>query len=366
MARHALVLALALRGAAAITPSAGCGSSAHISTGSTFSATLTSGGVERSYTAFLPDEYDASTPMPLVMSIHGMGGTSLEDACDSGTTAVAKDTGAFMVVHPQGMDDIDKKNPSSWTSWHFNGTCQNGGVSCDTSKNNDNYCYESNPDCQDCDWTSCVDDVTFLTELYDYMEANYCVDLDRMYATGQSNGGMMTYQIGATLAHRLAAIAPISGSLHWNYAVQPTEPIPVFAVTGTQDSTVPANGTANGKTSDGTWWYLSMDALAANWADAQECDGASAPYTTSFDGVDELWCKTACGNIDHVLCAWNGNHNYFTGPKMNYIYTCTPENLSETYYQNGQLVWEFFSKHSRASASSVAIVAIANETVVVA
>ena len=75
-----------------------------------------------------------------------------------------------MVVHPQGMDDIDKKNPSSWTSWHFNGTCQNGGVSCDTSKSNDNYCYESNPDCQDCDWTSCVDDVTFLTELYDYME----------------------------------------------------------------------------------------------------------------------------------------------------------------------------------------------------
>jgi poly(3-hydroxybutyrate) depolymerase len=82
-------------------------------------------------------------------------------------------------------------------------------------------------------------------------KANYCVDLDRMYATGQSNGGMMTYQIGATLAHRLAAIAPISGSLHWNYAVQPTEPIPVFAVTGTQDSTVPANGTANGKVGGG-------------------------------------------------------------------------------------------------------------------
>jgi len=84
-------------------------------------------------------------------------------------------------------------------------------------------------------------------------EANYCVDLDRMYATGQSNGGMMTYQIGATLAHRLAAIAPISGSLHWNYAVQPTEPIPVLAVTGTHDSTVPANGTANGKVEARGW-----------------------------------------------------------------------------------------------------------------
>ena len=47
-----------------------------------------------------------------------------------------------------------------------------------------------------------------------------------------------------------------------------------------------------------------MDALAANWADAQECDGASAPYTTSFDGVDQLWCKvTAAAAARLVLLA---------------------------------------------------------------
>ena len=86
---------------------------------------------------------------------------------------------------------------------------------------------------------------------------------------------------------------------------------------------------------------------AAAWADAQGCDGVEVAFETSFDGVDDLWCKSACSNIDHVLCSWTGGHNYFTGPGMNYIYECTPENADETYYQNGQLVWEFFSKHSK-------------------
>mmetsp|Transcript_29909 Transcript_29909/g.79931 ORF Transcript_29909/g.79931 Transcript_29909/m.79931 type:complete len:137 (+) Transcript_29909:82-492(+) len=133
------------------------------------------------------------------------------------------------------------------------------------------------------------------------------------FATGQSNGGMMTYQLGASLSHRLAAIAPISGSMHWKNVVTPQSPIPVFAVTGTADTSVPGNGTSNGKTSDGTWWYTSMDKLAELWTDAQGGDGVSSQYSTMYDGVNDLWCKAVHSNIDHVLCSWNGKHNYFGG-----------------------------------------------------
>lgn len=342
--------------ATSIKLSSGCGKSFDGTKGSTYSDSIESGGINRSFTVFVPESYDDSIPIPLVVSIHGMGGTSLEDACDSGTTAVAKNTSAFIVVHPQGLDDIDTvKKPASYTSWHFNGTCQNGGVSCDTSKKLDQYCYISNTDCQDCDWTTCYDDVGFFGELFDYIEDEFCIDTDRMYATGQSNGAMMTYQLGAAYSNRLAAIAPISGSLHWDQLVVPESPIPVFAVTGTKDTTVPGNGTKKGKTSDGTWWYYSMDKLADLWSSAQECDGLSSQYETMYDGVDDLWCKTTCSNIDHVLCSWDGNHNYFSGPKMHYIYDCIPENLNETYYMNGFLVWEFFSKHSKANQAEMAV-----------
>lgn len=57
---------------------------------------------------------------PLIFSIHGWGGTSLEDSCDSGLTAVAKNTSGYIVAHLQGMQDYPKGNPSNWGAWHFN------------------------------------------------------------------------------------------------------------------------------------------------------------------------------------------------------------------------------------------------------
>ena len=38
------------------------------------------------------------------------------------------------------------------------------------SKSTDQYCYDSNTNCEDCDWTSCYDDVAFIDELYDVFE----------------------------------------------------------------------------------------------------------------------------------------------------------------------------------------------------
>lgn len=343
-----LVVAALAVGAAEAGRSAGCGTPSTIATGTTQDMTFEFGGDQRTYTIFIPESYDPDVPLPVVVSSHGWGGTSLEDACDSGLTAVAKNTSEFIVVHPQGRFDYGSGRNTAWASWHFNGSCANHGVSCDTSQTPDQYCYKSNTDCSDCDWTTCSDDVAFIDALLDEFETTLCIDTAREYATGQSNGGMFTYQLGASLSGRLAAIAPISGSLSWGNVVAPETPVPVLAVTGTRDGTVPGNGTAAGKTSDGTWWYYSMDQLAEEWSAGQQCDGVESVYPTMWDGYDDLWCKTKCGNVDHVLCSWSGNHNYYSGPGMQYIFSCTPENMDETYWRNGQLVWEFFSKHSRA------------------
>jgi len=56
-----------------------------------------------------------------------------------------------------------------------------------------------------------------------------------------------------------------------------------------------------------------MDKLAELWTDAQGGDGVSSQYSTMYDGVNDLWCKAVHSNIDHVLCSWNGKHNYFGG-----------------------------------------------------
>ena len=62
-----------------------------------------------------------------------------------------------------------------------------------------------------------------------------------------------------------------------------------------------------------------MDKLAELWTDAQGGDGASSQYSTMYDGVNDLWCKSVHSNIDHVLCSWNGKHNYFGGINEKYV-----------------------------------------------
>lgn len=357
MVKLVCLLGLGLLSAAAATNavgSAGCGkplTSKYTEGETTYDVSFTApSGEERSYQLFVPDGYDESEPLPLVFSVHGWGGTSLEDSCDSGMTAVAKNTSEFIVAHLQGMQDYPKGQKSQWGAWHFNGSCQNGGVSCDTSQRTDQYCYESNDDCQDCDWTTCVDDVGFVDALFDAVEGELCVDTTREYVTGMSNGGMMTYQLGASLSHRLAAIAPVAGSMHWQNLVVPEIPIAVLDIHGTQDTTVPGNATdADGKVSDGTWWYYSTEELHHSWHLNDACRlGSPHQYPTSWDGVDGLYCVSECDDDSLVRCVWDGKHQYFGGKGEKYIFDCTPENLDEVYADNGFLVWEFFKKHSLA------------------
>lgn len=77
--------------------------------------------------------------------------------------------------------------------------------------------------------------------LYDTLETQLCIDVSREYASGESNGGMQTYQLGVDLSKRLAAILPEFGSFHHGFAMAPAHGMPVLDLHGTHDTTVPAN-----------------------------------------------------------------------------------------------------------------------------
>jgi len=49
--------------------------------------------------------------------------------------------------------------------------------------------------CNRCSWVTCLDDVKFVEQILNAMEADYCIDLQRVHATGYSNGGQMAYQV---------------------------------------------------------------------------------------------------------------------------------------------------------------------------
>src|SRR5713226_6114518 len=85
-----------------------------------------------------------------------------------------------------------------------------------------------------------VDDVAFLRALIDKLEHDYSVFFKRIFVTGISNGGMMSYRIGCELADKIAAIAPVEGAQ--NIDCRPSGPVSVIVFHGSADRLVPFNG----------------------------------------------------------------------------------------------------------------------------
>ena len=67
------------------------------------------------------------------------------------------------------------------------------------------------------------------------------VDSGRIFATGMSNGGMMCYRLAAELSERIAAIAPVAGTMAGAEA-KPKRPVPLLHFHGTEDPLVPFGG----------------------------------------------------------------------------------------------------------------------------
>lgn len=164
-------------------------------------------GIDREYRLYIPAPYQGDIPVPLVLNLHGYGSNNIEQELYSQLGLVA-DTAGFLLVHPNGTIDITGTN-----HWNTFGT-------------------------------SNVDDVGFLSDLIDTIAANYNVDLQRVYSTGMSNGGFMSFSLACQLSNRIAAIASVTGTMtNFNLnACVPERAVPIMQIHGTADATVPYNG----------------------------------------------------------------------------------------------------------------------------
>jgi hypothetical protein len=133
----------------------------------------------------------------------------------------------FIAVWPQGLDDTVIAGQQAF-SWNSVGTVESPGPNGDTCKwvergvANGYPCHtscRSSRGCRDsydagsCDCATCADDILFVEVLLDELERTMCVDTNRVFLTGMSNGAMMVYQLAQSrIAARFAAIVPVSGS----------------------------------------------------------------------------------------------------------------------------------------------------------
>ncbi|MGC8824568.1 MAG: carbohydrate-binding protein [Bacteroidales bacterium] len=85
-------------------------------------------------------------------------------------------------------------------------------------------------------------DIDFILAIIDEMVNRYGIDRERVYLSGFSMGGMMTYYAATKIADKIAAFAPVSGYPLWNSNISSSRPVPIIHVHGTADDVVAYSG----------------------------------------------------------------------------------------------------------------------------
>ena len=128
---------------------------------------LTHESMERDYILYIPSDYDPVRPMPLVLNFHGYTSTAGAQEAVSGMNDVAEREG-FLVAYPNAVNR---------------------------------------------DWLNSDDhNISFVESLLDTLTDEYSIDSQRVYATGASQGGTMSFVLAAALPDRFAAAAPLAGT----------------------------------------------------------------------------------------------------------------------------------------------------------
>lgn len=267
--------------------------------------TIRAGGLTREYRLYVPAVYSRTTgAVPLLLNLHGYGSNNLEQE-NYGDFRPVADTANFLVVHPNGT--IDVTGNRNWNTFGPRGTG--------------------------------VDDVAFLSALVDTLASRYRIDLNRVYSTGMSNGGFMSYELACQLGNRIAAIASVTGSMTAGRLAGCTSgrPVPVMEIHGTADGTVPYNG--------GTaLQFVAIPTLLNSWVQRNGCNPTptvtAVPDINTADGCTaerSVWAGGRNGSVVEHFRIIGGGH---TWPGAAFVIGVTNQDISAS-----REAWRFLRRY---------------------
>ncbi|MGH3425181.1 MAG: alpha/beta hydrolase family esterase, partial [Nocardioidaceae bacterium] len=151
----------------------------------------------------MPEPSRAARPAPLIVGFHGRGETPASFSAASGLSAAPA-----VVAYPRGVTTEDGVTDWQGSPWAARG----------------------------------VDDVGFTRGLVHRLEHDLCIDRDRVYAVGHSDGGNLAAQVACALPHRIAAVATYGGAFYGQDAICGRRPTAVLEMHSVDDPVVPYDG----------------------------------------------------------------------------------------------------------------------------
>ena len=183
-----------------------------------YAITFASGGYDREVHVLIPAGYDSTKPPPLVIGLHGAGGSGEQFLNRDGWAELADKEG-FIVISPTGLPARPNASADFLTNPHVWNSGQLIALSVRAK----------------------IDDVAFIKELLDNLKERVPYDPARVFVTGHSNGAGMTFRLAEEMSERIAAIATVAGQIV-SADPKPKRPIPTLYILGTEDPLTPLNG----------------------------------------------------------------------------------------------------------------------------
>ncbi|GLV55544.1 esterase [Dictyobacter sp. S3.2.2.5] len=255
----------------------------------------------RTYLVHTPAQYTSRTPVPVIIIFHGHGGTASDAEQGTGFSQLA-DKEHFIAVYPQGLPD-DQQLPM----WASIGP------------------YDYN-----------IDETVFMNNMLDKLSKDFCIDSQRIYATGFSNGGGMSGFVACQLSTRIAAVSPISGNYYPLQAgCHPRRPVPMLEIHGSADPIVPYNG-ISAKVNP-QWPLPAVQDWLHEWAQRNGCTQGPEVFARDKNSTGFRW--TGCHQDASIL------HYRIEGG--GHSIPATIGNLPTE-----QVIWNFFKLHSLSGPAS--------------
>lgn len=275
---------------------------------------------QRKFTVHKPTGYTKATPVPLVLMLHGGGGTMANAQGFTNLNAVSN-TNGFLIAYPEGYGII----PSGGFSW-----ADGRGTSADIAG---------------------IDDIGFIEKLLDTLLVNYNYDTNKIYICGFSNGGFMTQRLACEFNQKYAAMASLGSIMDTSLFARckPARPIPMLFMLGTVDPFVPYNGgpmIGSGLVTP----IVGMDTLVQFWKKNNHCTKTNQPINLPNTVIKDsstvtLFTYTNCAcSSDVFLYTINGGGHTWPGveiPSYEIIAGQTNEDI-----QASVELWNFFDAHS--------------------
>jgi polyhydroxybutyrate depolymerase len=234
-------------------------------------------GVTRSYVLHVPPSLDRATPVPLLIELHGGGGSGETIDATTGFYAIA-DREGFVVAAPS----------ATGTNW------------------NDGRVFMQEE-------TSGADDVGYLSAMIDRIETQVAIDPGRVYVVGLSNGAIMTGRLACQLPERFAAVAQVAGTAAVVVAAacRPGRALPMLEMHGTADSVVPYKGGTVAPQLGGRGQVVGVDDWASLWV--ANNSASPQPHTSTAGAVSIRTWHGSSSQSDVVFYRIEGGGHTWPG-----------------------------------------------------